>query len=117
MEPAGVGGGPSQGKGHGGLSGCLSVWPCLPGTQGSEKRLPGQRQGSLSRWGLQVSLPASLCKVRFKMRRSHRCSRADCWLPCLGRLSPPVLLERRDAYTQMRSTEGLEGPGRSDNSR
>lgn len=41
MEPAGAGGGPSQGKGHGGLSGCLSVWPCLPGTQGSEKRLPG----------------------------------------------------------------------------
>lgn len=45
MEPGGVGRGPSQGRGHGSLWGCLSVWPGLPGTHCSEERLLGQCQG------------------------------------------------------------------------
>lgn len=58
--------------------GCLSVSPCWTGTRGSEKRLPGQGQGSPSRWGQQVSLPAFLGQVRLKMRWSRRCSQAGC---------------------------------------
>lgn len=78
MQPVGAAGGrPSQGWGHSGLWGCPSLWL---GTRGSDKKQLGQSQGSLSRGGQQVSLPASLGKVKLKTRWSHRCSQADCLL-------------------------------------
>lgn len=75
----------------------------------AQKKLLGQ--GCVSRWGQPVSLPASLGKVRLKMRWSHRCSQAGCWLACLGCLPPPVLLERRGKEHVYKLTKGgLEGP-------
>ena len=78
MEPEGAGGGFFRGRGHGGLQGCLFTLAWLVWYRGSEKGLPGQCQGSLSRWGQQVSLPPSMGKVRLKTRWSHRCSQAAC---------------------------------------
>lgn len=58
--------------------GCLFTRAWLVWDRGSEKRLQGQCQGSLSRRGQQVSFPSSMGKVRLKTRWSHRCSQAGC---------------------------------------